>query len=109
MRSLDGITKSMDTLGDNEGQGSLVCYSPCSHRVRHDLATQQQQLLVMALNHTVQSTVYSLSTKISLPFNQVKHFCLCLGFYMIWKQELEENVLTYLLHRMSFPCGSACK
>ena len=26
-------------LGDNEGQGSLVC----SQRVRHDLATEQQQ------------------------------------------------------------------
>ena len=32
MRWLDGITDSMDefeqTLGDSEGQGSLVCYSP---------------------------------------------------------------------------------
>ena len=51
----------MDSVGDNEGQGSLVCHSPWSHRVRHDLAAEQQQLLIMALNHTVQSTVYSLS------------------------------------------------
>ena len=31
------------TLGDSEGQGSLACYSPRGHRVRHDLATEQQQ------------------------------------------------------------------
>ena len=24
------------TLGDREGQGSLVCYSPWGHRVRHN-------------------------------------------------------------------------
>ena len=44
MRWLDGITDSMDmnesTLGDSEGQGSLVCWS---NRVGHDLATEQQQ------------------------------------------------------------------
>ena len=31
------------TLGDSEGQGSLVCCSPCGRRVRHDLVTEQQQ------------------------------------------------------------------
>ena len=31
------------TLGDGEGQGSLVCCSPWDHRVRQDLATEQQQ------------------------------------------------------------------
>ena len=31
------------TLGDGEGQESLVCWSPWGHRVRHDLATEQQQ------------------------------------------------------------------
>ena len=31
------------TLGDDEGQGSLVCCSPWgSQRIRHDLATEQQ-------------------------------------------------------------------
>ena len=30
-------------LGDGNGQGSLVYCSPWSHRVRHDLATEQQQ------------------------------------------------------------------
>ena len=29
-------------LGDGEGQEILVCCSPWSHRVRHDLATEQQ-------------------------------------------------------------------
>ena len=37
MRWLDGITDSVDmnlgqTLGDGEGQGSLVCYSPWDHK-----------------------------------------------------------------------------
>jgi len=27
--------------GDNEGQRSLVCYSPWGHRVRHNLVTEQ--------------------------------------------------------------------
>ena len=31
------------TLGDSEGQGSLVCCSPVGHRVGHDLVTKQQQ------------------------------------------------------------------
>ena len=29
------------TLGDSEGQGSLVCCSPWGRRVRYDLATEQ--------------------------------------------------------------------
>ena len=36
------------TPGDGEGQGSLACCSPWGHRsqrVRHDLATKQQQNL----------------------------------------------------------------
>ena len=31
------------TLGDSEGQGSLVCCSPWGRKVRHDLVTEQQQ------------------------------------------------------------------
>ena len=31
------------TPGDSEGQGSLARYSPWSHRVRYDIATEQQQ------------------------------------------------------------------
>ena len=31
------------TLGDGEGQGSLAYCSPWDRRVRHDLATEQQQ------------------------------------------------------------------
>ena len=33
------------TLGNSEGQRNLVCFSSWVHRVRHDLATEQQQLL----------------------------------------------------------------
>ena len=48
MRWLDGITDSMghafeQTLRDSEGLGSLVCCSPWGLRVRHNLATDQQQ------------------------------------------------------------------
>ena len=32
------------TLEDSEGQGSLACCSPWSHRVSHDLATEHQIL-----------------------------------------------------------------
>ena len=35
-------------LGDSEGQGSLVCCSPCCHRVKHDLVTEQHQSLLQA-------------------------------------------------------------
>ena len=47
-RWLDGITDSMghefeQTLRESEGPGSLVCCSPWGLRVRHDLATEQQQ------------------------------------------------------------------
>ena len=31
------------TLGDGKGQGSLACCSPWGRKVRHDLATEQQQ------------------------------------------------------------------
>ena len=34
------------TPGNSEGQGSLACFSPRGCRVRHDLATEQQQQLV---------------------------------------------------------------
>ena len=33
------------TLGDSEGQGSLMCCSSWVHRVGHDLVTKQQQQL----------------------------------------------------------------
>ena len=43
MRWLDGITNSMNMSlsNDSEGQGSLVCGSSWSHRVRHNLVAEQ--------------------------------------------------------------------
>ena len=38
------------TPADGEGQGSLVCCSPWCHRVRHDLATEQQRELTKRTN-----------------------------------------------------------
>ena len=35
--------------GDSEGQGSLACCSPRSHRVGHDLVTEQQQQMLILL------------------------------------------------------------
>ena len=43
---LDGH-KFEQTLGDNEGQRSLVCCSLWVCRVRHDLATKRQQLIYL--------------------------------------------------------------
>ena len=37
------------TLGDGEGQGSLVCCSPWGRRVRHDWVIDQQQILIAYL------------------------------------------------------------
>ena len=49
MKWLDSITDSMEMnlnkLGDNEGQGSLVCCSPCCLRIGHDLAIEQQHII----------------------------------------------------------------
>ena len=38
-----GRLESEKTLGDSEEQGILACCSSWSQRVRHDLATEQQQ------------------------------------------------------------------
>ena len=35
--------ESEETLGDSEEQGSLECYSPWGHKVRHDLVMEEQQ------------------------------------------------------------------
>ena len=40
--------KIEQTLGDSEGQGNLVCYSPRDLRVRHDLVIKQQQQIDMS-------------------------------------------------------------
>ena len=41
-------------LGDSEGQGSLVCCRPWGGKVRHDLATeQQQQNKILATVHSI--------------------------------------------------------
>ena len=41
------------TLGDGEGQGSLVCCRPWGHRVRCNLATEQQPQVLRSLKAEV--------------------------------------------------------
>ena len=51
MRWLDGITDSMEfeqTLGDSEGQGSLMYCSPWGHK---ELATTEQQQQSLKSSH----------------------------------------------------------
>ena len=43
--------KFEQTLGDNEGQGSLLCCSPWAHRVRHNLATEPKHITNFMLLH----------------------------------------------------------
>ena len=39
------------TLGDSEGQGSMVCCSPWGCRVRHNLVTVQQTIFLNKVFH----------------------------------------------------------
>ena len=39
------------TLGDSEGQGSLVCCGPWDYRIGYDLATEQQHNTNMVGRH----------------------------------------------------------
>ena len=41
------------TLGDSEGMGNLKCYSPWGCRLRHDLATEQQQCVCTNFEDTL--------------------------------------------------------
>ena len=54
MRWLDSITDSMDMnlnkLWEIVEDGSLVCCSPWGRRVRHNLATEQQQQMILNLS-----------------------------------------------------------
>ena len=56
------------TLGDGEGQGSLVCCSPWC-RVRHNLGTEQQEVSLTLCNHIDCSPPGSSVHRIN-PFNK---------------------------------------
>ena len=69
MSWLDGITNSVghefeQTPGDSEGQRSLACCSPQGCRVRHNLATEQQQrcLLASVSSNNQRATWWQLSS-----------------------------------------------
>ena len=46
------------TLGDSEGQGSLACCSPWSHRVRHELVTEQQHSSILSMFHHLTTRIF---------------------------------------------------
>ena len=50
------------TLGDSEGQGSLVCCSPWGTRVRHDWVTKQQQQQRKKNSKTIRLQIEQIST-----------------------------------------------
>ena len=50
--------KFEQTLGDREGQGSLACCSPWGHKVRHNLATEQQQIKWSANTLSISTPFY---------------------------------------------------
>ena len=64
---MDGITDSMDmslsTLGDSEGQRSLVCCSPWGHRVRDNRATGTAKFFKVYLKESLMNIA---SEKMSL-------------------------------------------
>ena len=51
------------TLGDSEGCGSLVCYSPWGHRVRHNWATEQQQEILLEWGYLHQRNWWTLQIR----------------------------------------------
>ena len=44
------------TWGESEGQGSLECCSPWGQRVRHNLATEQQQQSCLKLSYLLENS-----------------------------------------------------
>ena len=71
--------------GDSEGQGSLVCCSPWSYRIRHDCATEQQQkenynkLSHQSIQHLCWTGVYWVGQKVCLVLSKKAHFLFSSG------------------------------
>ena len=71
------------TPGDGEEQGSLLCCSPWSHRVRHNLVTEQQQHsfihfpVLFVFKSTLKHCVLSQGPIVPIPY-QVHLLWLCI-------------------------------
>ena len=70
------------TPGDSEGQGSLLCCAPWGWRVRHDLATEQQQPFCIYVSHGsfIAFLVVGVSLSIlgcKLLWGRLIHICNC--------------------------------
>ena len=46
------------TLGVGDGQRSLACCSPWSHRVRHELVTEQQYSSILSMFHHLTTRIF---------------------------------------------------
>ena len=82
------------TLGDSKGQGSLVCCSPWrSQRVKHNLATEQQQRYLWRTRRSNQAIQKEINPEYSLEGLMLK-LKLQYSGHLMWRTEsLEKNLM----------------
>ena len=89
--------ESEQTLEDSEGQRSLVCWSPWGHKIRHNWATEQQQMIVLYLNSKVTFIQLSIvMVPCYIPTNCARglHFLFTNTCYLFFSSFLRTDKLT---------------